>query len=480
MKKFAFILAILIIFTSIPFSVNAEDVYKETLRVGLTYASKTEEWFYSESSIDIIDGNYMAYITTIPAKTKFRVYTYGGLLASDYFAPTTGVILFESASEISVNNSPYRGKFELRNYNDKITVINIVNTEEYLYSVLGREMSSSWPIEALKTQAVCARNYALTIGGKHSQYGFDICDDTHCQVYSGMSSEADSTIQAVEATRGVLVTYQGKVVSLYYYSCNGGYSESSENVWVSPLGYLRGKKDEYEGQGIEISSYWEKANWSVTFTKEEIETILNNKGMGVGEIVDIRIDKVSENNGVTELTFVGTMGEKTVKKSSARTTLSLNSQAFTIQKHATGQVPTKEVPNTNTWTVWTADGIEEVVNPKYVLTANGIEEIDHGTVQVPVDDNTSYAAYTFSGHGWGHLVGMSQWGAYSMARMGFTYQDILNYYYTDIEIQYNQYIEDEPIVEDNISIEIDGEIYIEEELYYEDEFGEIKRNDTGI
>ncbi len=477
MKKLAIILAILIVFMSIPFTVNAENVYKETLRVGLTYASVGEGWFYSESDIYVTDANYMAYITTIPANTKFRVYTYGGLLGSDYFSPTTGVLHFQSMTPLYFNDAPYRGYFELRNYNDKLTVINIVNTEEYLYSLLGREMSASWPMEALKAQAVCARNYALTIGGKHSQYGFDICDETHCQVYSGMKSEADSTRQAVEETKGVLVTYKGEVVSLYYYSCNGGNSESSENVWISPLGYLRGKVDEYEGLGISNAGYSSKANWSVTFTKAEIEEILNKKGMGVGELVDIRIDSVSENNGVTELTFIGTEGNRTVKKSSTRTTLSLNSQAYTIEKHLPDDAPLTEEVNTNTWTVWTANGIEEVENPKYVLTGNGLEEIEHKAVEVKeeVAATTAYAAYTFNGHGWGHLVGMSQWGAYSMAKLGYTYGDILSYYYTDIVIEESYYS-----IEDEVKEPWEYETAVEETEGLLPEESEIQRNDTGI
>lgn len=462
MKKFTAVLAVVVlILNAVGTCCFADDntLYKDTLKIGLSYASSAEGWFYSESDIEITDAYYMSQITTVPANTRFRIYAKDGAIVSDYFYPVLNELVLDSATPIYFNNSAYRGSFRLKNYKNTLTVINVVNTEDYLASVLGREMSASWPIEALKAQAVCARNYAVT-STKHSTYGFDLCSTVDCQVYGGIASEAERTRRAVQETKGVVVTYEDKVVSLYYFSCDGGYTEDSENVWTNALGYLRGKQDIYENPEY-ISLY----NWSKTYTKAEIETILTNKGVSIGELKDIRIDAVSDNNGVIQMTFIGSAGEHTVKKSGTRTFLSLNSQAYTIEKHlpeaASGRIETETV----SMKVLTDKGIESVTNPMYVLTANGLEKIEYGTYEVK-EEASAYASYTFNGHGWGHLVGMSQWGAYCMAKQGYTYKDILNFYFTDIVIEEHDFSYD--ITDENTQTE-DEELHEEET---EDSYGE--------
>ncbi|MBQ8002074.1 MAG: SpoIID/LytB domain-containing protein [Clostridia bacterium] len=466
MRKISLVLIICLIFMSFGNNISADEIfYTDTLRVGLSYGSSAQStaWFYSDAPIDIIDAAYSSYIMTIPAKTKFSINAVQGMLTSDYFAPTTSPLRLESTELMQFNNSEYRGSFEVSCDTDKVTVINIVNTEEYLASVLGCEMSVSWPMEALKAQAVCARNFAIKNLGKHSSYGFDICTTQDCQVYRGTSSEGTKTIKAVQETAGVLVTYKGKVVPLFYFSCDGGYTENSENVWVSAEGYLRGKKDIYEKE--EYATYY---NWSVTYTKGEIENILNTRRMGVGELLDIRIDEMSENNGVIKLTFVGTEGEKTVTKTSTRTVLSLKSQAYTIEKHASEATVETQL-ETVTYHVLTAEGVKQVTNPAYALTGTGLEAIPYETVEVERPAQ-GYASYTFNGHGWGHLVGMSQWGAYSMAVEGYTYKDILSFYFTDIEIKENSFVVPEVGGEDVL--------YPEEETVLPDETTEEIEDDT--
>lgn len=471
MRKISLIFVVLMIFCCLQLSVQAEEnIYTDNFRVGLSYgtSAKSEGYFYSESPIDVVDSYYMTYIATIPAYTKCKIVNYGGMLSSDYFAPSTSAVTLTSASVIEYNDTGYRGTFELNCDGYAINVINIVNTEDYLASLLGKEMSVTWPIEALKAQAVCARNYAMTIGGKHASYGFDICNTQHCQVYGGVKSEADSTRRAVEETRGVIVTYQGEVVPLYYFSCDGGYTEDSENVWVTALGYLRGKEDIYENPDFAA-----RYNWSVTYTKAEIENILNSKGMGVGELYDIRVDELSRNNGVIKLTFVGTLGEKSVTKTQTRTVLSLYSQAYEIEKNTDAPV-IEEIPEVVTQYVLTADGVTMVTNPQYAMTGEGVKEISYGTTIVQKEVEY-YDSYTFMGHGWGHLVGMSQWGAFSMAVSGYTYEDILNFYFTDIMIE--KHVTPE-ISEDETYTEGDGYIYEEETYEPVEDYSEPRQDET--
>lgn len=475
MKKISFILIICIVLASLHNIVPAAgNAYVDTIKVGISYGSSAskEAWFYSDSPVDIVDASSYSYITTVPAQTKFCVTASESLLTSEYFSPVMMSIRLDSASVISYNGENYRGSFELNNAGDKVTVINVVNTEDYLASVLGKEMSSSWPIEALKAQAVCARNYAITNLNKHSSYGFDLCATQDCQVYGGMASEADRTRQAVAETQGVLVKYQGRVVPLFYFSCDGGYTENSENVWVSAEGYLRGKKDIYENP--KYATYY---NWSQSYTKEEIENILETKKMSVGELLDIRIDRLSENNGVIELTFVGTEGEKRVTKTQTRTVLSLKSQTYTIEKHAAQPTVSEETEQVTQW-VLSADGVVSVNNPVYALTSGGIMPIHYETVTKETEAQ-GYESYTFNGHGWGHLVGMSQWGAYSMAKEGFSYKDILNFYFTDIVIVENEYTvsKDEPVEKNEATAEETAEETEDENSNTNDG---IQWSDTGI
>ena len=479
MKKTAFIItAFIILFVLSAQVCMAEDVYKDTLRVGLSYGASAKETatFYSNDDIAVYDVNTGGGIAYISAGTPITLTATGGIVASDQFYYYTDVVRLESIGTIFYNHKEYRGAFEVRNNGDLFRVINIVDTDDYLASLLGREMSVTWPLEALKAQAVCARNYAFTIGGKHSSYGFDICAEQHCQVYGGVSSEAESTRRAVEETEGILVTYKDKVVPLYYFSCDGGYTEDSENVWVSAEGYLRGKKDIYENP-----EYATLYNWTKTFTKEEIENILLSRGVEIGELKDVVIEEVSDNKGVIKLTFYGDMGEKSITKSSVRSYLSLNSNAFTIEKHALGEEVEEEIELPPVY-VLSGSGMVEVSEPGYIMTSEGLYEIPYEE-EAPVDEDVSYVAYTFHGHGWGHLVGMSQWGAYSMAMLGLNYRDILSFYFTDIEFVDNKPDVAEEFVTDDEEV-IEEWVECEEETEAESDGAvtddNIQWSDTGI
>lgn len=134
----------------------------------------------------------------------------------------------------------YRGSMELSKYNGGMAVINQLPFEEYLYSVLGSELSAGWPLEALKAQAVAARTYALTMGMKYKIA--HISDTTYDQAYFGMDKEFPAAIQAVDATAGeVLVNRDGLITPLYYANSGGVTADSSEG-WGTPLSYIQSVK----------------------------------------------------------------------------------------------------------------------------------------------------------------------------------------------------------------------------------------------
>jgi stage II sporulation protein D len=141
----------------------------------------------------------------------------------------------------------YRGALELRPAGAGVNVINAVAMEDYLQGVVPAESPAAWPAEALKAQAVAARTYALTTskGGA----GFDQYDDTRSQVYAGVKAEYTSTNAAVRATRGEVVTYQGRPVTTFFFSTSGGRTENVENtpLGTHPLPWLKSVSDPYDG-----------------------------------------------------------------------------------------------------------------------------------------------------------------------------------------------------------------------------------------
>ena len=139
----------------------------------------------------------------------------------------------------------YRGQFELSSYNGSLAVINELPFDQYLYSVVGGEMPGSWPLEALKAQAVAARSYAQAQGN-----GFGIAqvvDTTLSQAYNGISSEKPSTINAVDATKGEVLVSGGKPIEAVFSSSAGGYTADPSEVWGNPVSYLAPVKSQDEG-----------------------------------------------------------------------------------------------------------------------------------------------------------------------------------------------------------------------------------------
>ena len=143
-------------------------------------------------------------------------------------------------------NGTYRGALELRPGVAGLDVINAVALDQYLLGVVAAESPSTWPIEALKAQAVAARTYALTTNKPGA--GFDQYPDTRSQVYGGVAAETANTNAAVSQTRGEVVTYQGAPVTTYFFSTSGGRTENVENTTLGdePLPWLKSVEDPYD------------------------------------------------------------------------------------------------------------------------------------------------------------------------------------------------------------------------------------------
>jgi stage II sporulation protein D len=343
----------------------------------------------------------------------------------------------------------YREAMEFRigtkNSLPTIKPINIVGTENYLKGVVPREMSDSWELEALKAQAVAARTYATNAMKlkKPTEY---INDTDQYQVYAGVKIEGPNSAQAVEETAGQVLTYNGKLISTLYSSSNGGYTETPDNVWKSNAAgaypYLLAKPDPYD---MKISPAVKDWNWQKKESIEEIrQNLIRATKTDVGTIRNVELRAAYPSQRVADLTIEGDKGTVTLTKEQARTALGLRSALYTIKaeaapaavlpatvpiKGAAGQAqkPVNELAVTNGSTVKKVPAADIVIEGAAGQTAILPNKPQAG---VPI-------SVTFTGKGWGHGVGMSQFGAKQMAKDGKTYTDILDFYYTNVQLAEN-------------------------------------------
>jgi len=305
-----------------------------------------------------------------------------------------------------------------------LEVVGTFALETYLPGVLQRELFAKWDLDTYKAQAVAARNYAMVNFGKHNDHGFDICDTTDCQVYGGYDIEKPGSNQAVDETTGKLLKYNGQIVQTYYHSTSGGHTESIENIWSGSLPYIVGTYDPY-------SIGAPNTDWELSYTRSEIESILANNGHDIGTLKDVRIDEVSENGRVQKLVFVGTKGEAVFIKEKARKLFgytTLKSMWFEL-----GNKPMVTVVSRSAYS-------REDLSTSDYITSEGIESGSGSSYVVTDGQSLSTLSFSsdnivFKGHGYGHGLGMSQWGAKAMAEQGFTYQDILTHYYRGTSVE---------------------------------------------
>ena len=169
----------------------------------------------------------------------------------------------DSSSYICIKQKWYKGTIHIINNNGNMTVINDVGIEDYVRGVTPAEMPSSWNMEALKAQAIAVRSYAIANLGKHASQGFDLLDSTMDQVYNGVLAETSATNKAVEETKGLVLTYNNKIISTMYSASAGGQTKSALQAWGNDIPYLQSVKsydDEtgIRGHGVGMTQYGAK------------------------------------------------------------------------------------------------------------------------------------------------------------------------------------------------------------------------------
>jgi len=287
------------------------------------------------------------------------------------------VRLIPRSAYFQIGGRPYRGLIELRRTSaGRVTAINELDLEEYLYGVVRSEMDPRWPSEALRAQAIAARSLAVNSAGRFAAEGYDVRATTDSQVYGGVAAEDARTTGAVDATRGLVLLHNGRPAFAAYHADSGGATESSEYVWGSVSPHLRGVPDPFsrDAPGHE---------WTLRLDLAAIEARLQRAGRPMTGLHRLEVASTSPSGRVMVLRLASASGASEIRGTEFRTAVGTSVLRSTL------------------FSVRSSPG--------------------EGSVE-------------FAGRGFGHGVGMSQWGARGMALAGRDYTAILKHFYTGVAI----------------------------------------------
>ncbi len=274
---------------------------------------------------------------------------------------------------IWVGQKRFSGKINLFVLDSEILVVNVLGIEKYLSSVVGSEMPTKWPMEALKAQAIASRTYALKQKGNSL---FDIDSTQRNQVYNGLESRTYKTIRAVKSTRSLVLTYKNKLINALFHSSSGGMTENSQDVWKNKYPYLSSVKD--------FDKKNPKFRWQKNFSNKELFNLFPK----IGGLKNIEILNITDTGRVKNVKLYGAYGSDQISGVDLRKKLGLNS---TLVRFKLIEEQSKQFP------------------------------IQKGLVVF--------------GQGSGHGVGMSQWGAKYMASKGQKAEKILKHFYRGVQIK---------------------------------------------
>jgi stage II sporulation protein D len=283
----------------------------------------------------------------------------------------------EKYNIIKIDGREFRGDIQIikKEHTNKFCAINFIELEEYVKGVLYHEVSHHWPMEALKAQALVSRTFALYQHQTNKDRDYDVTADIYSQVYGGKTSERYRTNAAVVATEGKIITYRGEVFATYYSATCAGQTEAAANLWNVDIEPLKGVECKF----CTDSPHY---RWHEDISLPEIKEGLNKTGLGItGQIRDIKV----------------------------------------IKRNKSGRVERIKIYS---------DKKETEISGKDFRSAMGPNTIRSTNFTVEIMQNDAY----FEGFGWGHGVGMCQWGAYFMAKQGYKYEEIIKYYYPAAEI----------------------------------------------
>ena len=213
----------------------------------------------------VYDGYQNKFLTSIDGMKPYQLKATRNSIAikinNKFYDTKTNKLIIKPGTNgfVSVKGKWYRGEFIVLNSNN-LTVINDIPLEQYLLGVVPSEMPSKWNFEALKAQSIASRSYAVANLGKNGSKGYDLKDNTYDQAYGGASAETKNTNRAVSDTKGIVATYDKKVISAYYCASAGGQTHESGEVWTKNLPYIRSVSSfddnvKKNGHGIGMSQH---------------------------------------------------------------------------------------------------------------------------------------------------------------------------------------------------------------------------------
>ncbi|HEY5973552.1 MAG TPA: SpoIID/LytB domain-containing protein [Geobacteraceae bacterium] len=284
-------------------------------------------------------------------------------------------LVVAAAGIVQVNGKGYRGLIEVYPGEKGLLVINELPLEEYLVGLINCEISSLWPIEAVKAQAVIARSYAFYQKDARKYALYHLESSVLDQVYEGVDIEDSRAVRGVRETAGEVLTFGGRVIQAFYHANCGGHTEAAENVWGTAIPYLCGVECAY-------CTTVPSVRWEQTLPLKKLESLLRGGGYQVSGLQDIRAGKSNASGRVRDLTLVASKGSQTIS-------------AVNFRK---------------------AIGYSVIKSTNFDIRTFG-------------DD------LLFTGFGSGHGVGLCQWGAKQRASEGFSYREILDYYYPGVRLE---------------------------------------------
>ena len=309
----------------------------------------------------------------------------------------------------------YRGQLQLVVKGGKVLAINHLGLESYLPSVVGSEMPASWPQAALRAQAVAARTYALR--QRSSSELFDVSATVASQVYRGVEAETPSTLEAVASTRGQVLMFGTSLVEAVFHSSSGGSTENSGDLWGTQMPYLVSVPDVDQDSPV---SKWQ----------QRLEPSLLLKAFAeIGGVNRIEILSTTGSGRVRQARVIGPAGTLVVTGPELRSRLGLRSTLVHFELVG-AQLASNSSAGLSPGAGFSASDTTLVTSP----TDGGMGALPALPPQLPplqVPAPTLVAI----GRGFGHGVGMSQWGAYTLAQRGEGYQAILRYYFRGTDLK---------------------------------------------
>jgi stage II sporulation protein D len=313
-------------------------------------------------------------------KTTVTTYKDSILLGKMNFKLDKVLVKADDVDAIVINGRRFRGNIQfIRKNKGRLLAVNYIDLEDYIKGILYHEASHYWPPEALKSQTIACRTFALYQMQENKSCDFDATSDIYSQVYGGKTSERARTNKAVEETKGMVLTYKGNIFPTYYHATCAGKTEDASILWDIDIAPLKGITCNF----CKDSPHF---RWHAVLPLGEIEDKINRAGYKIKNIKDILILNRDASSRITNLQIITNQNDKEIS----------------------------------------AKDFRNAIGPNLIRSTNfNLRVVNRDAV--------------FEGLGWGHGVGMCQWGAYFMAKQGYTFEQILQYYYPGCQLLVTSY-----------------------------------------